>query len=618
MMLIENRDFLRMNQRPLLLELEAAQENQNVVIEPSKKGLPTMRLLIEDKSHYIHSKYDPEKEAEKLVDQMEDINDSHHVLFIGIGLGYHIRKLITKFPRISYSIYEPDLTVLKKFFANFNLKDFPKASLQKVITHRATEQLNDEIGNLLQNSNANLFVYSLPSYSEIYPKEIKQIMENLKNQLKGKRNNLAVNASFQKRWTINSIKNFPFVLQTPNILKDVDKVAFEGKPAIIVAAGPSLNEEFENLRYIKENRLAYIFSVGSAINSLVEHGIYPDAACTYDPQGHNYKVIDIIKKRSITSIPLIFGSSVGYETLLDYPGQMFHMSINQDTIAPFYLNDFDRENVVHDAASIAIITFQLLAKLGCSQIALVGQNLAFVNNHRYAQGIDHDYVTNEISDEEKNKVLTVKDVNGYEIHTSESYHNMRIQLEKYIEAYSNNLTVFNTTKNGADIRGAQYIPLDKIISEFWTKEKVVNSDWTPSANTYDLNFTFKKSVLILTEKKKLDQIIIKVNKELKQIMSLLEVNQTSSLNDKFISFDKIFNKLSRNAFYKVYIEPMMRIHNERFLKENQALIFERDLHKKGIAMVRVYQDYVNDCMQNIIIIEPYFEEMHKKIIEINN
>ncbi|PKH10358.1 motility associated factor glycosyltransferase family protein [Planomicrobium sp. MB-3u-38] len=617
-MLIDNRNYLRISQRPLLYKLDEAVEDKNIVIEPSKKGLPTLKVTINDKNQYIHSKYDPEKEAEKLIEQIKDIDKSKHVLFIGTGLGYHIKNLLKKFPGLSYSIYEPNLTTMKHFFSNFNINEFPKSNMKNVITSREPEKLTHEIASLLQNNGTNIFVYTLPSYSDLYIEETKWIFQALKDLLKGKRNNLAVNASFQKRWTINSIKNFPSVLQTPNILKDVDKAAFEGKPAIIVAAGPSLNEEFENLRYIKENGLAYIFSVGSAINSLIEHGIYPDAACTYDPQGHNYKVIDIIKKRGITGIPLIFGSSVGYETLLDFPGQMFHMSINQDTIGPFYLNDFDRENVVHDAASIAIITFQLLSKLGCSQIALVGQNLAFVNNHRYAKGIDHDYVTNEISDIEKNKALTVKDVNGHEIHTSESYHNMRIQLEKYIEAYSVDLTVFNTTKNGAHIRGTKYIPLDEIISEFWTKEKVVSSDWTLSANTYDLNFTYRQSVIMLNEKQKLDQIIIKVNKELKQIMSQLELNQINSLNDKFISFDKIFNKLSRNTFYKVYIEPMMRIHNERFLKENQALVFERDLHKKGTAMVRVYKDYLNDCKQNYIIIEPYFQEMHKKIIEINN
>jgi len=37
---------------------------------------------------------------------------------------------------------------------------------------------------------------------------------------------------------------------------------FKDKPAILVSAGPSLDYEIENLRYIKENGLAYISQSG--------------------------------------------------------------------------------------------------------------------------------------------------------------------------------------------------------------------------------------------------------------------------------------------------------------------------------------------------------------------
>src|SRR5699024_6251883 len=97
----------------------------------------------------------------------------------------------------------------------------------------------------------HLHVVTLPIYEKLYSREIVHIQERSIDALKDKRNALAVNISFQKRWTINAIKNFPTVLKTQNILHDIDKNTFKGKPAIIVAAGPSLNEEFENLRYIK-------------------------------------------------------------------------------------------------------------------------------------------------------------------------------------------------------------------------------------------------------------------------------------------------------------------------------------------------------------------------------
>jgi len=84
------------------------------------------------------------------------------------------------------------------------------------------------------------------------------------------------------------------VLSTPNILIE-KKEQVRGKTAIIVAARTSLNEDIEDIRHIKGNGLAYIFSVGSSINTLIYHNIYPDASTTYNPGGFNQEVLEKIK-----------------------------------------------------------------------------------------------------------------------------------------------------------------------------------------------------------------------------------------------------------------------------------------------------------------------------------
>ena len=181
------------------------------------------------------------------------------------------------------------------------------------------------------------------------------------NTLKDKKSGIYTSYAFQKRWIINSMKNFGDVLSTPNIIIK-KKGQFKDKPAILVAADPSLNEEIENLKYIKENGLAYIFSVGSDINTLIYHDICPDAACTYDPTENNQKVFAKVKESGIKDIPMIFGFSVGYETLIDYPGEKYHMITSQDTVSNYFLKteESDRLEIVLDAYSIAVVTLQLL------------------------------------------------------------------------------------------------------------------------------------------------------------------------------------------------------------------------------------------------------------------
>ena len=256
------------------------------------------------------------------------------------------------------------------------------------------------------------------------------------------------------------MKNFKEVLNTPNILLE-KKDQFKDKPAILVAAGPSLNEEIENIRYIKDKGLAYIFSVGSAINTLIYHDIYPDAACTYDPTVHNQKVFEKTKERGIKEIPMIFGSSVGYETLVNYPGDKYHMITSQDTVSNYYLKNKDGKsiNIVQDAPSIAVVTVQLLYALGFSPIILVGQNLAYRGKERHSEGVHY---SSEVTEAEMKNGIWVKDVYGNEILTNEGFNRMRQQMELYINGFPN-INVINTTKGGAHIEGTSFIELKDII-----------------------------------------------------------------------------------------------------------------------------------------------------------
>ncbi|USK69970.1 motility associated factor glycosyltransferase family protein [Peribacillus asahii] len=613
MILIDNRNYVRIHNRTLmekLIERESVPESEkNIAIELSKKGTPTLKMNVENKVQYVHSKYDPETEAERLIKQLQDVDQYEHVLFIGAGLGYHIKALLKEYPDMKFSIYEPDLDVLCEFLSQQDLTELPIKQLEKIFTTTDNQQLRLEVSTLNQLIKGKTYLFILPIYKNLYNTQIEIVMESFVEVLKDKANNLATNAAFQKRWTINSIKNFPKVLETPNILHDIDKEAFKDKPAIIVAAGPSLNEEFENLKYIKENGLAYIFSVGSAINALIEHGIYPDAACTYDPTEKNQLVFEKLKERNITDIPLVFGSSVGFETLENYPGKMLHMLTSQDTIAPYYINNPENINVVLDAPSIAVVTFQLLKMLGCSQIILVGQNLAFQNNSRYAEGINYDSVKNELSDQEKKGLLIVKDVYGNDIQTNDGFNRMRQQLETYINIFKD-LEVINTTKGGAHIEGTIFMPLSEVIAEKWNDTNNVKSNWFVAENSYDLTYTLKQINNIQSAKYNFEQTINSATKVLREINAAVSMNKVKELEKKFTHLDKEFKKLRSNLFFKAFIEPMIRVHNQRLAEESQAVRFDTDLIKKGRAIAHVFTGFLMDCQEHIGFVQPLIQDFN--------
>ncbi|MCJ8007602.1 motility associated factor glycosyltransferase family protein [Lederbergia wuyishanensis] len=615
MILINNRNYLRLQNRPLLNkmnEIEEQLDEQKVTVETSRKEVFTLKINVEGKMQYVHSKYDPIAEAKRLIDQLQDIESYDHVLFIGAGLGYHIKQFSEVYPDIKISIYEPNLEVLYHFFS---IQDMRKlyGNIGNIFTSMPEDAVKHEVEKIIQTYGKNILFFTLPVYEKLYQKEVHSLLETFKNNLKDRRSSIATNASFQKRWTINSIKNFPTILRTPNILYDVDKKAFEGKPAIIVAAGPSLSEEFENLRYIKDNGLAYIFSVGSAINALIEHGIFPDAACTYDPTHLNQVVIQKVKDRNITEIPLIFGSSVGYETIENYPGPMFHMITSQDTITGHFISNANQVKVVLDAPSIAVVTFQLLNQLGSKQIILVGQNLAYQNDQLYAEGIKYDFVSNELDESELGNLLSIKDVNGNEIKTNEDFNRMRAQLELYIQA-SNDIEVINTTKGGAKIDGTTFIPLDKVIL-YKLKSNVVNFDWLQAENSYDLKYVKNQLVKMKYSMEQCKRLVGSTLYELKVIEGNIQMQRTNQLEYTFVKFDKEFGKMKNNQFYKAMIEPMMRVQTELLSEKSKKIKYENNLLIKGQSVLNAFGPFLFECETHYEFATQQFEEMKDRVDE---
>jgi len=604
-----------MKDRELLNRLTAIENSEptgNVIVELAKTGVPTLKIAIDSRTQYVHSKYDPEKDAERFVSKFE--NETYkHVLFVGTGLGYHIKKFTEKHPDTKFSIYEPDEEVLLTYLTHTKLDLLPVQNLAQIFTGTETDNITNKMHQLLQSSKGILQIITLPIYERIYGEQINVIMKKTLETLKDKSSSLVTDFFFQQRWTLNSIKNFPTVLKTPNILHDIDKSSFKGKPAIIVAAGPSLNKEFENLRYIKEHGLAYIFSVGSAINALIEHGIYPDAACTYDPSERNQVVIQRIKDDNITEIPLVFGSSVGFETLEDYPGKMLHMIMSQDTIAPQLLDTQQEIDVVIDAPSIAVVTFQVLNRLQCNPIVLVGQNLGFQDNKRYAAGIDYDFVENELSEEEKKEVLTVKDVYGNGIQTNEGFNRMRQQLELHI-GMAIGREVINTTTGGAHIEGTKFIPMDELISNKFTS-KVVYQGWVDKSNGYDIEVTRNKLRMISLSEKECRGVWENSFNQLKRINTAIRLRQSKNMENRFTEFDREFDKLKQNSFYKNFLEPMVRVQNKILSEESQRVRFEKDGLKKAEVIVHAFTSFLVNVFKQLESVRPYFEEMIERIEE---
>ncbi len=365
--------------------------------------------------------------------------------------------------------------------------------------------------------------------------------------------------------------NLPGTFKHENIILHKKKF-FKNKPVILVSAGPSLDEDLENLRIIKEQGLAYIFAVGSAAKVLILNNIFPDAMCTYDPQPHNHTVFKEIYEQGITDIPMIYGTTVGFETLQFYQGPKLYFVTSQDHITP----QFHKEQipVISDAPTIALIMLQIFHALEVKQVYLVGQNLAFKKNKYYSEEIKrYDYEKKELTNSLIQKLdlinsFEVKDVHGGKVMTNDSLNRMRLDIEKYIDFV--NMSVINTTNGGAAIKGANFKPLQQIIEEL--SGKVVVDEWwksIPLDGFNELNQAFKKKY------RKEFELFIQLDKELENYLndfneSLISIKE-NQIKQKLEELERLFEKYQRNIFFLTTISLIAKLAFEKLNAEKQII-----------------------------------------------
>lgn len=564
----------------------------------SKTGLPVLQIEHEGKMMLIHSKYDPVKEAEQILSNYEDqIDQFQHVLFYGVGLGYHVKAFLERYPEKLASTYEPIREAAVACAASQPETKLPASELKYTFVEKEPGELEHHLHTFSNQLTQKVMLIILPTYERFLKEDIIRFIGKFKEIIDEKQSNIGANEFFSKRWTINSLMNLPSTFENPNFLLEHTET-FRDKPVILAAAGPSLSEEMENLREIKDKGLAYVFAVGSANKALIANGIYPDAVFTYDPQAHNYAVFQPIIDGKINTIPLVYGTSVGFETVQRYPGPQFHFVTAQDTITQLFHETALR--VIDDAYSIAIVTLQLLYQLQVKTIILAGQNFAFNNDLFYSKEINrYDKEKKEISDASLQKkdlevAFTVADVNGNSVMTNKSFNNMRILMERYIKQTSQ-IPVVNTSRGGAAIAGTTYIPLSQLMEEELI-ERVVTEGWYEKETAISLSAQSTKKMIALQKDTaafiKQNDAIFEHFSDIERSIDRLNENQIQKRLEKI---DELMRKLTNNTMYDIIIRPITRNYFEKLQTEVEVLR-KLDLAKeKLVAVVNLFSTYLHLC-----------------------
>lgn len=612
-MLIDNTNFLRNKFRNIydaFNDYRPKEYEDKIEMINSVNECPTLMLKKDDDFICIHSRYNPIEEAELIIKEYEAVMQNYkHILFVGVGLGYIIEAFTKLYSNKEFSIYEPIEDTFNKYIS---LKKIENKNLTNLCVGQNKEEIAQFLNNVLQQTEKGLLFLYLPSYKRLFPKEYDFFSGELNLAVKRKRTLLATNASFQKNWISNSIYNFKTTLNTPDIfIENPDR--FKGKTGIIVAAGPSLDFEIENLKYIKQNNMAFIFSVSSATNAMIKNNIEPHAVLSYDPgQGNMIGVFRKIIDENDDKFPLIFGTSIYSDIVKEYRGPMAHMITEQDTISQYYLQNTDGKKFekVNDAPSIAVLALELLYKLGCSKIILVGQNLSYYKGQNYSANMDKERNIN--IDLNSNSIIKLKDVYGNEVESSITYISAKEQMEAYIKIFNKKIEIINTTKYGAAIEGTTFKNLDEIIEEDLKKDDIDVNFYQQKNTDYNIEYLKSKQESMNKNYKEYNSIIKDIENTLYKMTTIVRNNNFKQLEHSYSSLNILYNKLTENDFFTVFVYPVVRVSWQYFSDKIKDISPRTSQLKRADIIINEYRRFIFVCKKAI---KETVEDLYKHLNE---
>lgn len=437
----------------------------------AKNGRPTLRAQLPDgRRVYLHSPYDPVREAEQWAERLQDAKNSLVVLY-GLGLGYPLQALLRRLESgTKVVVVEPHeelrhLSTIQR--AQAEVPGFPHIFLA-----REWEDFK-EVYKAHGNSWENIFFACSPSYPQVFAQDYAAFGEGLSGEMKSLRSNLATILYFSNIWQTNFLKNLRYAGGSSTIAPTFG--AFAGKPAIIVSAGPSLNKNIDLLHRAKDKAL--ILAVGTSTRLLLKKGIRPDLVATFDGGDTNYNVV--FKDLPLEDIPLVYDPVCNYRILEHHRGPRVMMSVHPHNA---WLNHYfdDPIGIVKVGGSIANTTFDLAVRLGADPIIFVGQDLAYTDDQLHASGtieeievigakakaLEESNGKTSGHKKSENRIVWVEGIDGKPVATN-------VQMETFIHWFQEEFrllqghrTIIDATEGGALIRGSRIMKLDDALSGY--------------------------------------------------------------------------------------------------------------------------------------------------------
>ncbi|SET23353.1 motility associated factor glycosyltransferase family protein [[Clostridium] polysaccharolyticum] len=574
---------------------------------PARDGNLITVVTKDGKAIRLNSAFRPLEEAHKWVQQYKFNNMNNHVTMYGMGNGYFVRELLSNMQEQDYLlVYEPCTELFLNALHNFDLEDIFKDSrfiigVEKINEFDFHKPLKAIYG--MENlSNVKFVVHS--GYDKLFQREFN---EYFKKEIIQSAESARVEYNTLLKLAISTLKNqfinIPMLRDSISITQ-LKEIWNSEVPAIVVAAGPSLADSLEKLKWIKGK--AVIVAVDRSLQYLLDHGIKPDFVTTLDPekslqQFSTEESVDIPMFCLTASQPLIMERQVGRK-IICWSGYYLYKDYLE------MLGDFPD---VHLSGSVATFTVQILEYLGIKKICLVGQDLSFHGEVTHVG----DVVSNPCGTAGK----LVNGIGGTKVFSRYDWIEFIKWFEDFIEVHPE-ITIIDTKKEGALIKGSVLMDLEQAIGDTDHQVETLMEQFKeiPPAFTREYFQTIQDR--LVSDKDRL----VKMKKKAKEgvgycadLIRLVKQGkvQSKSVDSKVGKVKEITNYLKALEFYKMLDDLVIATMEQSYVK---VFSTKEDEKENLLNIFDSSRSFFEAVVEVVNLIEPVMAETIHKLEEQNS
>lgn len=377
------------------------------------------------KGQLLHSNYNPEREAEKLVSAASDKTFSSGA-FMGTGLGYAPVAFAKAFPKKTLIIIEPDINRLITAFYTVDWSSVFRQPSCVILTGASQPQI---ISILEKTGLEDCFFFQTPAH-ELHDtrffNELKCLIE--RNKEKHKINSRTLK-TFSSLWFRNMCRNIGKMTECSGITEFQGKAS--GLPACIIAAGPSLDRILPFLQEIKDRCL--LICVDTALRACLRQGVQPHFLVLTDPQYWNARHIAGLSAPET----ILITDTAAYPSVFRFKCRSIHLCASFFPLGQYIEARTGSRGKLGTGGSVASTTWDFARYCGCKEIYVAGLDLGFPEGKTHARGSTFEEKAQTEASRLKNAETTIlKALFGANTRTGQNYRKAPIKTDNRMKLYA--------------------------------------------------------------------------------------------------------------------------------------------------------------------------------------